>query len=233
MGFGMMQMTSGSGFWMVLSTIVAMGAGGYVAGRLAGTFSHLDSELHGLTVWATTALLTAILLVRLVSAELSVTNQEVGSVGDAMMGAAIADNRRFEGVPSGLGLVDRLQQSLNTGGDPATMTPAQCTAEIELLINRRLANGSFARAERERLIALLARRDGLTSDEATLRIARMEQEANSVAARARLEEENAARVAKIGARGVSASLLFGLAAALLGAWFGTRHVRRIVVDSPG
>jgi hypothetical protein len=102
-----------------------------------------------------------------------------------------------------------------------------------LLINRRLDNGSFAPAKRDRLIALLAHRDGLSQEEATLRIVRMEQEANSVAAIARTEEENAARIAQIAARGVSASLLLGLAAALLGAWFGTRHVRSIAVERVG
>ena len=91
-----------------------------------------------------------------------------------------------------------VQQSLSTGGDPPLMTQAQSTAEIELLINRRLANGSFAPAERDRLIMLLENRDGLTHDEAALRIVRMEQEADSVAARARTEEANAARVAQIG-----------------------------------
>jgi hypothetical protein len=228
-GFSVMQITSGAGIWMILSTMISMAAGGYVAGRLAGTFSHLDSELHGLTVWALTALLTAILLVRLVTAEIFATSHGAGSAA----GGAIANESEFAGVPSGLRLIDRLQQSLSTGGDPAFMTREQSTAEIELLINRRLANGSFAPAERDRLIALLTHRDGLTHDEAALRIARMEQEADSVAARARTEEENAARIAQIAARGVSASLLLGLAAALLGAWFGTRHIRSIAVERVG
>jgi Protein of unknown function (DUF2795) len=56
----------------------------------------------------------------------------------------------------------------------------------------------------------------------------MDQAANGIALRTRGLTENADELARIGARAVSASLLFGLAATLLGAWFGTRHIRQIV-----
>jgi hypothetical protein len=60
----------------------------------------------------------------------------------------------------------------------------------------------------------------------------MEQEADSVTIRNRASMENAAQLAQIAACSVSASLLLGLAASLLGAWFGTRHVRQIAVEKP-
>jgi hypothetical protein len=119
---------------------------GYVAGQLAGTFSHLDSELHGLTVWAFTALLTAILLARLVTAEISVTSRATGAAASAVTGGVTADESGFARMSSSQGLIDWLQQSLSTGGAPALMTREQITAEIGLLIHRRLVNGSFAPA---------------------------------------------------------------------------------------
>jgi len=220
----------GAGIWLILSTLIAMAIGGYVAGRLAGTFNHLDSELHGLTVWAFTVLVSAFLLTRLVSAEVSATTPAAVSLDSGATAAMSADQGEFARLVSPQGLVDRLRQSLNTGGDPSLMTREQINAEIGLLINRRLANGAFVPVERDRLIALVAQRDGLNREEATLRVSRMEQEADGAAIRARSSMENASLAVSSGARGVGASLLLGLAAALLGAWWGTRHVRRIVAE---
>ena len=220
----------GAGIWLVLSTLIAMAIGGYVAGRLAGTFNHLDSELHGLTVWAFTVLVSAFLLTRLVSAEVSATTPAAVSLDSGATAAMSTDQGEFARLVSPQGLVDRLRQSLNTGGDPSLMTREQINAEIGLLINRRLANGAFVPVERDRLIALVAQRDGLNREEATLRVSRMQQEADAAAIRARSSMENASLAVSSGARGVGASLLLGLAAALLGAWWGTRHVRRIVAE---
>lgn len=219
----------GTGIWMVINMLLSMGLGGYVAGRLAGTFSHLDSELHGLTVWALTALLSALALGSLISAELSVVDRGVGLAAAA---ATPGPTTEQGGVAGLAGLADRLQQSLGTGSDPAHMSRDQITAEIRLLIGRRLANGSLAPAERDRMIALIMQRDGLGRDEATLRTARMEQEAAGAAVRAHNLDENAVVIARNGARAVTAALLIGLAAALLGAWFGTRHIRRIALEVP-
>jgi Protein of unknown function (DUF2795) len=221
--------TRGAGIWMVINMLVSMGLGGYVAGRLAGTFSHLDSELHGLTVWALTALLSAVALASLVNAELSMVDRGVGLTTGAATAGPTASGGGVAGVA---GLTDQLQQSLGTGSDPAHMTRDQITAEIRLLIGQRLANGALAPSERDRLIALVMQRDGLGRDEATLRAARMEQEAAAATIRTRSLEENAVETARNGARAVTAALLLGLAGSLLGAWFGTRHVRRIAVEVP-
>lgn len=220
---------TGTGLWLVFSTLLSMALGGYVAGRLAGTFSHLDAELHGLCVWALTALASAFLLAHLVSAAISDVSQGIGPLAGVATGTATAGDTGLATAPRGQGLIDRLQSSLSTGGDPAHMTRDQITDEINLLINRRLTNGSFAPTERERLISLLTQRDGIGRDEAALRITRLEQEASGAVTRARLAGDNAVQ---LGARAVSASLLLGLMGALLGAWFGTRHVRRIAVEAP-
>ena len=132
------------------------------------SFSHLDAELHGLTVWALTALVSAIMLGQLVSAAISTASQGIGSVTTAP-----TSDTSLPAVLGGQNLIDRLQQSLSTGGDPTRMSRDQITAEISLLITRRLVNGSLAPAERDRLIALITQRDGVGRDEAALRITRM------------------------------------------------------------
>src|SRR5215472_5327120 len=57
----------GAGIWTAVNLILSMGFGGYVAARLSGTHSHLDGELHGITVWAVATLLATLLLAQLAS----------------------------------------------------------------------------------------------------------------------------------------------------------------------
>src|SRR5215208_8534055 len=49
----------GAGVWLVISSLVSLFLGGYVAGRLGGTF---NGWLHGLATWATMTMLTILLL---------------------------------------------------------------------------------------------------------------------------------------------------------------------------
>ena len=49
----------GAAIWLALSSLLSLFAGGYVAGRLGGTF---NGWLHGLATWATVTMLTVLLL---------------------------------------------------------------------------------------------------------------------------------------------------------------------------
>jgi hypothetical protein len=49
----------GAAIWLVISSLLSLFAGGYVAGRLGGTF---NGWLHGLVTWATVAAFTLLLL---------------------------------------------------------------------------------------------------------------------------------------------------------------------------
>jgi len=53
---------SGAGIWFAVSLLLALFAGGYVAGRAAGIPRRQDGLLHGLLTWALTTLLTFYLL---------------------------------------------------------------------------------------------------------------------------------------------------------------------------
>jgi hypothetical protein len=49
----------GAGIWLVISSLVSLFLGGYIAGRLGGTF---NGWLHGLATWATVTMFTILLL---------------------------------------------------------------------------------------------------------------------------------------------------------------------------
>jgi len=129
------------------------------------------------------------------------------------------------------GLVDQLQQSLITSGDPTQMTRAQITTEIASLAGRRVVNGSLTDQERDRLATLVAAQAGVSKDEAARRVARMEQDAVAALAQAaqqaRTAAEATARGAAVSAKALFSGLLLSLAGALIGAWIGTRHARTL------
>ena len=187
------------GIWGAINMILSMAFGSYVAARLSGTHSHLDGELHGITVWAVALLLATVLLARVVS----------GAIGTVATGAATAASGAISSAGSLTGsltqtvspqaLLDRLQQSLTSSGDPTQMTRAQITSEIAVLTGRRVLNGSFTDQERDRLNSLVAVQVGITKEEAARRVLRMEQDATATLAQAEQQARAAADTAARGA----------------------------------
>lgn len=219
----------GAGIWTAINLILSMAFGAYVAARLSGTHSHLDAELHGITVWAVAILMMTVLLAQAVG---SIVGTVASTAGTAASGAVSSAGSLASGVTQQIspqGLVNQLEQSLSSSGDPTQMTRAQITAEIATLAGRRVVNGSLTDQERDRLATLVAAQAGVSKEEAARRVVRMEQD--TVAALAQTEQqarkaaEAAAHGAAAGAKALFSGLLLSLAGAMVGAWMGTRHAR--------
>ena len=226
----------GAGIWTAISLILSMAFGGYVAARMSGTHSHLDAEMHGITVWAVAILLMTVLLAQAVGAILGTA---ASTAGAAASGAISSAGSLASGVAQQIspqGLTDQLEQSLTSSGDPTQMTRAQITSEIAALAGRRVINGSLTDQERDRLATLVAAQAGVSKEEAARRVARMEQDAVAALAQteqqARKAAEAAARGAAVGAKALFSGLLLSLAAAMGGAWIGTRHARVLTPHEP-
>jgi hypothetical protein len=219
----------GAGIWTAINLILSMAFGAYVAARLSGTHSHLDAELHGITVWAVAILLMTVLLAQAAGSILGTVASTAGTAASSAVGSAgsLASGVAQQIGPQGL--TDQLQQSLTSSGDPTQMTRAQITSEIAALAGRRVVNGSLTDQERDRLATLVAAQAGVSKEEAARRVAKMEQDAVAALAQteqqARKAAEAAARGAAAGAKAVFSGLLLSLAGALVGAWIGTRHAR--------
>jgi len=201
-----------------------------VAARLSGTHSHLDGELHGVTMWGLAVLMGSLLVAHALSGLVSSVSNTVGqgtttaltrAVGEASGAAALNPQA----------LTERLQQALNNSGDPTTMTHDQINSEINTLLNSRVANNTLSDADRNRLIALVAASSGITNDEATRRVTQMENEAKArigeVEQRARTLADRAAHAATTTAQALFTALTLGLLGALIGSWIGTRHKRAL------
>ena len=77
----------GTGVFIFVSQLVALGVGGFVAGRLAGVLHTLGSALHGATVWGLTTLAAAWLAT---SAATGLLNLAGSAVSTALSGASSA-----------------------------------------------------------------------------------------------------------------------------------------------
>ena len=182
----------GAGVWLLVSNLIGLAAGGYTAARLSGTSDGTDATLHGLGVWATAFLVSAVLLGNVVA----------GTASTAMSGASSL----LGGVASGAGsavssvaeqanpqaIIDRARIAMTGPSDPARMNTEQRAAEITSLIGRRVANGSFSNDERQRLNTLVAAEAGVTPQEADQRVKAYEADAQRTAREA---EERARRAA--------------------------------------
>jgi hypothetical protein len=219
----------GAGIWTAINLILSMGFGAYVAARLSGTHSHLDAELHGITVWAVAILMMTVLLAQAVGSIVGTVTSTAGTAASSAVGTAGSLASGVTQQLSPKGLVDQLEETLTSSGDPTQMTRAQITSEIATLAGRRIVNGSLTDQERDRLATLVAAQAGISKEEAARRVARMEQDAVTALAnteqQARKAAETAARGAAAGAKGLFSALLLSLAGALVGAWLGTRHAR--------
>ena len=153
----------------------------------------------------------------------------VGSVASRVVGGAGPVSTVLPQETNPQAVIDRLQQSLGSSGDPTRMSREQIVAEIAGIVRSSLFNGSVSEADRTRLVALVAAQSGVTKDEAASRVTRMENDVKAslaqVEQRARVAADEVAHNAATAARALFTALVVGLLAALVGAWIGTRHKR--------
>lgn len=218
-----------AGGWSLLTSILSLGVGGYVAARLSGNSDRLDSALQGLGVWGVAVAVSAALAGMVAAGSVSVATNAAGSLlGGAMRGAGAAVSAAAPQVDPAA-LVQRVRQTLSAPTDVGRMTTEQRAAEIAAILARRVAEGGFAPNQRERLAALSAAEAGIPQGEAEQRIAAFEQQAREVAQRAeqraRESADAAATAAATSAFWIFGTLLIGAAAAVMGALQGARDSR--------
>ena len=229
----------GAAIWVLVSNLIGLAVGGYVAARLSGTSDNTDGTLHGLAVWGTTFLISAVLLGNLVSGIASTAASGASSLVSSVAsgaGSAVsavgqqAANRTDTGTlqNAAQGLVDRVQNALSGGGAPVSMTSDQRKAEMSTLVTRRVTDGQLSAADRDRLNGLVAAEYNLSPQDAQARVQQAEQQAVQTARQAEEKARSAADAAASGAAkaafAVFAIMLLGAIASVLGARRGTRDL---------
>lgn len=245
-----------TGIWFVWVMVTSFGAGGYLTGRMrrrAGDATPAEVEArdgtHGLIVWATATLISAVLLASgiggLVSAGGSAVVTAVDAAGDAAGDVASSDYFANVMLRNAQGTQASADQAPDQAPDQATegaTSPATAPApgpapdpadirdispavqqEIAGIIARSLTDGAMAERDSAHLARLVAANSDLDAAAARDRVDMVNAEIADARAAALAAVEKARRAGIVMGFVTAATLLIGAVAAFFSATAGGRH----------
>ena len=229
---------TGAGIWLIVSQLIALATGGFVAGRLAAIPKTTSTAFHGAAVWGLATLAMAYLASSAVSTAVSTATSALGTVvsGAAQVApAAVPDQQTQNSVASQAEqafnsiLNQREQaQAKNAVSQAAenVATGRVTVGEAARNVSNKLfgANGVVGPEDRQQAIDQLAQQTGMTQAEAAQAVDNVQAQAKSFADNAPATINNAATEATDAAAGVFfwafLASLIGLIAATVAAVFG-------------
>ena len=213
-----------AGLWWVVSSVIALGFGGYVAAWLAGIELRWDGLLHGLITWGIATLLTIYLLSSAVGGIIGGGFSALGSVASAA-GSGVKDAAQPLAQAAGV-TPDMVQQQAQAylkpaDTDPATMTPQDAQKEVAANLVTYAKGGPDAAGAKTRIVAIVAAQQHISQDEAAKRFddaqAKLKQEKDAAVQTAKnAADESASAASKTAFAGFGDLLLGAIAAALGG-----------------
>lgn len=117
----------GAGIWWLITGLVSLFVGGWVAGRVAGVPHRDDSMLHGFLTWALAAVVGATLLATAVGGvfggAMAALNNRIALHGDVNVNdqRASLDFRTNDRLSAGQANSAQVDMNVNAGGDRATV----------------------------------------------------------------------------------------------------------------
>jgi hypothetical protein len=213
----------GAGVWWIVSSIIALGFGGYVSAWLAGIEIKWDGVLHGLITWGIATLLTVYLLTSAVG---SVIGGGFSAVGGAASAAGSGMKDAAQPLAQATGVSpDMLQQQAQaylqpTNPDPATMSPQDAQKEVVSNLATYAKGGSDAAAAKERVVTIMAAQQHISHDEAAKRFdeaqAKLQQARDQATQTAKNAADASAAAASKASFAAFGNLLLGAIAAAIG-----------------
>lgn len=224
-----------AGVWWAISSVIALGFGGYVAAWLAGIEIRWDGVLHGLVTWGIATLLTVYLLSSAVGGIVSGGFSALGSVTSAA-GSGVKEAAKPLEQASGVTpdmLQDQAQSYLKPmNTDPATMSPQDAQKQIVTNLATFAKGGPDAPAARERVITIMAAQQHISHDDAAKQFddaqAKLTQARNEAIQTAKNAADASARAASKTSFAAFGDLLLGALAAAFGGSLAVQ--RRIFVS---
>ena len=219
----------GAGIWWVVSNLIALVIGGYVAARLSGMPLRGDGIIHGLLTWAVTLLITIYLLTTSVG---SIVGGAFNIVGNTLstVGQGVAQAVPQAAEAAGLSpeqIRDQAEQLLRPE-QPGQLSAEQARSELVDAL-RQMVTGSEQEAAqaRERAATIIAQQAGISPEQANQRLdqltAEVQQRADQAAAQATEAADAAASAASTASIWAFVAFVLGAAAAALGGAMGTRN----------
>ena len=223
----------GAGLWWVISALLAVLAGSWVAGRLAGSPDRTDGMLHGLVTWGLATLIVFWILTTTLS---SLIGGAFGVVGSALQTAAQGTmTGAAAGVTSGAGstsdplakIEGQLDQILNRVSPETQQTGQQLQSaladhRVRDTIHQVITNpDGITPQDREAAVSALVQYGGMSRPQAEQRLTQWESAYQSAMQQAREAAEASADAVSQAALWSFVALTLGAAIALLGGLLGT------------
>ena len=224
-GFGI-----GAGLYWIVTTVIALGAGGYAAARVAGVHDRFDGLVHGLVVWGVTLILTLYLLTSAVGGIIGGAFRTVGAVAGAAgsgIGAAAPKVADVAGVDTSDVRNEAAAYLSTAPSDPAQMTREQAQKEIAKQLPALARGGTDGAQAESRIVDIVAAQRKISRPEAQAQVtqakAQFVKTKNDAISTAKSATDTAAGVAAGTSFMLVIALLIGAGAAGFGATTATRR----------
>lgn len=213
----------GAGLWWVVSSCLAIAAGGYVSAWLAGVEIRFDGLLHGLVTWGIATLVTFWLLTSAIGGILGGGFSALGSMTSAA-GSGLSDAARPIAQAVGVS-PDMIRQQAEAylqpaNPDPASMSSQDAQKAIATDLVTYAGGGGEAAAAKERIVNVMAAQMKIGRDEAARRFddgqAKLQQTRDRAVQAAKDTADASASAASRTSFAGFAVLLLGAAAAAVG-----------------
>lgn len=209
----------GAAIWFVISCIISLFVGGWIAGRLARVPDRKDGVLHGFVTWALASLVLFYLLSTALGGLLGGAASVLGQTASlAARGAQAVTPAATNLISQATGVTSRQVQS--EAGDVAR------DPNFQAFVAGVVRNGQVTPEDRQALANLLVSRRNMSMQEANATIdrwqAQIEQTVQQTKQTAAQAETTAASGVSKGAFGSFFALLLGLASTVAGSWTGAQ-----------
>lgn len=222
-GFG-----TGSIVALVVTNLLALFLGGWIAGHLAGTSRRSDAFIHGVLTWGVLTIITVFLLTTALGRFVGgVTSLVGGALSTTTQAAAAATPNSPQGAANALSQLPgfdavqgQIDQFLNQAG---VQNPAQASQELgQLIVGRVQAGESLTSPDAQaELKTFLTQNSDLTEQEINQQVQEFSQQVDQTQQAVVQGTEEAASVSGTAALGLCAALLIGALVAAFGAAAGT------------
>lgn len=219
--------------WWVISSVIALGFGGYVSAWLAGIEVRWDGILHGLITWGIATLLTIYLLTSAVG---SIIGGGFSALGTAASATGNTVKNAAQPLAQAAGVSpDMIQQQAQAylqppNTDPATMSPQDAQKEVISNLTTYAKGGPDAPAAKDRIVNIMAAQMHISHDDAAKRFddaqAKLKQTRDQAIQTAKNAADASAAAASKTSFAAFGNLLLGAIVAAIG---GSLAVQRRVI----
>lgn len=200
--------------WYVVTAVISVVAGGWIAGRLSGKPRRSTGALHGLTSWAVTTLVVVYFLTTaiggLFGGAFGALGSAIGGVAGSAGGAAAAAAPALAKAPDPFAAIADQIQTPGSENDPKALRDA-AVAAVKAAVT---GDAQQADAANEKAAQALAKAENVPVDQARQQVRKFEDQYKQTVAAGK---KKAAEAAQVAVKSASRGAILAFAALLLGA----------------